>query len=139
MAHRTSKPLHPTEFGRPEVLSKKTSLKSKPKKRGYKTASLTQQVTKSPIAHARESTFRSTTSVSKKKGLSGKKMKSKTKYVTATSKKVKADDPNVKVKYTTTKTKSGKSPKKKEISKKKYLRKRARIEKSYKKFKGTEA
>ena len=137
MAYRTSKPLHPTEFGDPEVLSKKTSLKSKPKKKGYKTSGLTESVTKAPITNRPESKFRSTTSVTKKKGHSGKKGKSKTKYVAAVSTKVKADDPNVKVKYTTTKTKRGEVKKHKEISKKKYLRKKARLKKAHKRFKGS--
>jgi hypothetical protein len=137
MAHRTSKPLHPTEFGDPEVLSTKTNLKSKPKKKGYKTSGLTESVTKTPITNRPESTFRSTTSVTKKKGLSSKKMKSKTKYVAAISKKVKADDPNVKVTYTTTKTKGGHVKKYKEISKKKYLRKKARLKKTHERFGGS--
>ena len=140
MAYRTSKPLHPTEFGDPEVLSRSSKHKSRPKKRGYKTASLLTSVTKNPIDNDPKSKYRATTSVVKKKGRSGKKMKSKGKHVAASSTKLNQDDPNTKITYTTnkTKTKKGhtKTTKLKSISKEKYLRKRARLEKSYRKFKG---
>ena len=137
MAHRTSLPLHPTEFGETTKLSGSSSVKAKTKKSGkYKTSNLNVSTVKKDVDNQAQHEFRTTTSRSKRKGRGSKRRpKSTTRYTTKTSTKLSKDAPDTKVKYTTTVIKNGDVKKHKEISEKKYKRKRKRIVKRHKRFK----
>jgi len=135
MAYRTSKPLHPTEFDPVYKTKKKARVR---KKGGYKSATLDYTEKESDIPGSSAKIKRTTTSITKTKGKSGKKPSQKKKYVSKSEKGLNTTstkDDSTSYKYTKVK-KSGKI-KPKDISQKKYEKKKKRIQKKYHKFRGT--
>ena len=135
MAYRTSKPLHPTEFDPIYETKKKSRIK---KKGGYKSATLDKTVVES-LPSGNVSSRRTTTSITKTKGKGGKKPTQRKQYISKIEKGIKtpsAKDDSTTYTYTKVK-KSGKTKAPKEITKKKYERKKKRIEKKYDRFRGS--
>ena len=137
MAYRTSKPLHPTEFDPIYETKKKSRTR---KKGGYKSATLDKMVVES-LPSGNVSSRRTTTSITKTKGKGGKKPTQRRQYISKIEKGIKTPNPkDDSTTYTYTKVKkSGKTKQPKEITKKKYERKKKRIEKKYHRFRGTES
>lgn len=134
MAYRTSKPLHPTEFDPIYETKKKSRIK---KKGGYKSATL-DKISKESSPPGDVSSRRTTTSITKTKGKSGKKPTQKKQYVSKTEKGINTpSDKDDSTSYKYTKVKKSGNVKAKKITKKKYERKKKRIEKKYDRFRGT--